>query len=216
MRANCPWASAGGCRHFPFASLLPSVSVFAPRTVVDHVVRPRRCGVLSPANARRRRGDARRNDDGQSGRHGDVSAFAVRKSLFDLASVEIKKAPPLTAQFNRMLGRAGSDAKGGWRRPSGRCRNGLLPQFYTAVDRVLEVKASHPRPCSSDSSKAKLDAPLGDSSKQVAEMRALVGRDDMKVKESKHFILMHDTPDTLTRGRLTRADERIQASGNGL
>jgi len=35
---------------------------------------------------------------------------------------------------------------------------------------------------------------VGDSSKQVAEMRALVGRDDMKVKESKHFILMHDTP----------------------
>jgi hypothetical protein len=55
-----------------------------------------------------------------------------------------------------------------------------------------------------------MDQPIGDSSKQIAEMKAMVGRDDMKVKQSKHFVLMHDTPDTFTRGRLTRADERIQ------
>src|SRR4051794_40996694 len=33
------------------------------------------------------------------------------KVYFDLASVEIKKAPTLTAQFSRMLGRAGNDAE---------------------------------------------------------------------------------------------------------
>src|SRR6185436_1598788 len=39
---------------------------------------------------------------------------------------------------------------------------------------------------------------------------ALVGRQDMKIKESKHFVLMHDTPDTPTYGKLTRADERAR------
>src|SRR6185503_19261892 len=79
-----------------------------------------------------------------------------------------------------------------------------------AVDKVLEVDPTHPRAVLVKQLKAKMDAPLGDSSKQVAEMRAFVGRTDMKIKQSNHFVLMHDTPDTLTRGKLTRADERAQ------
>src|SRR5262249_45420844 len=52
--------------------------------------------------------------------------------------------------------------------------------------------------------------PISDSSRQEAELRKHVGLPEMKVKLSKHFILLHDTPDTATRGKLTRADERLQ------
>ena len=109
-----------------------------------------------------------------------------------------------------MLGRAGKDAEKRMAAAQWALRSGLVPQFYTAIDKVLEANPSHPRAKLVKQLKEKIDAPLGDSSKQVAEMRALVGRDDMKIKESKHFVLMHDTPDTPTRGKLTRADERIQ------
>jgi hypothetical protein len=132
------------------------------------------------------------------------------KIHFDLESVEIKKAPTLQTQFNRQLGRAGKDPEERMKVAQWALRNGLLPQFYTAIDKVLEVDPNYPRAKLVKQLKAKMDAPLGDSSKQIAEMRALVGRDDMKIKQSKHFLLMHDTPDTLTNGKLTRADERAR------
>ncbi|HMC11534.1 MAG TPA: hypothetical protein VKH44_09600, partial [Pirellulaceae bacterium] len=129
---------------------------------------------------------------------------------FDLESVDIRKAPSLPSQFARQLGKAGSDPERRMEAAQWALRNGLLPQFYTAIDKVLEIDPTHPRATLVKQLKARIDAPLGDSSKQVAEMRALVGRSDMKIKQSKHFVLMHDTPDKPTRGKLTRADERAQ------
>lgn len=129
---------------------------------------------------------------------------------FDLDSIEIKKALTLQAQFNRQLGKAGKDSQKRMAAAQWALRNGLLPQFYTAIDKVLEIDPNHSRAALVKQLKQKMDAPLGDSSKQIAEMRALVGRDDMRIKQSKHFVLMHDTPDTQTRGKLTRADERIE------
>ena len=71
-----------------------------------------------------------------------------------------------------------------------------------------------PQPRAGHAGQATQDArstPLGDSSqRQEAELRKFVGLPEMKVKLSKHFLLLHDTPDTLTRGKLTRADERLQ------
>jgi hypothetical protein len=128
----------------------------------------------------------------------------------DLESVDIKKAPTLEAQFNRQLGKAGKDAEQRMAAAQWALRNGLLPQFYTAIDKVLEADPNHPRASLVKQLKEQMDKPLGDSSKQVAEMKAMIGRSDMKVKESKHFLLMHDTPETKTRGKMTRADERIE------
>lgn len=133
-----------------------------------------------------------------------------RSIYFDLASIDIKKAPSLEVQFNRQMGKAGKDADQRMAVAQWALRNGLLPQFYTAIDKVLEINPDHPRASLVKQLKQQMDRPLADSSKQIAELKAMVGRDDMKVKQSKHFVLMHDTPDTLTRGKLTRADERIQ------
>src|SRR5581483_5796361 len=82
------------------------------------------------------------------------------KIHFDLESVEIKKAPTLQTQFNRQLGRAGKDAEKRMEVAHWALRNGLLAQFYTAIDKVLEIDPSHPRANLVKQLKAKMDAPL--------------------------------------------------------
>lgn len=132
------------------------------------------------------------------------------KIHFDLASTEIKKAPSLISQFNRVLGRAGSDADKRMEAAQWALRHGLLPQFYSAVEKTLEANPQHARATLVKQLKAKMDVPLGDSAQQEQEMRKLVGRPEMKFKKSKHYVLLYDTPETPVRGKLTRADERLQ------
>jgi hypothetical protein len=132
------------------------------------------------------------------------------KIHFDLESTEIKKAPSIQTQFARIFGKAAGDAEKRMEAAQWALRRGLLAQFYSTIDKVLEADPRHQRALLVKQLKAKMDAPISDSSHQESEMRALVGRPDMKIKTSKHFVLMHDTPDTPTRGKLTRADERLQ------
>ena len=47
-------------------------------------------------------------------------------------------------------------------------------------------------------------------------MRKLIGRRDMKIKPSKHFLLMHDTPDTLDQGQAHPGRRAAPAPGNRL
>src|SRR5262245_34889219 len=127
-----------------------------------------------------------------------------------LEQVDIKKALPLQTQYNRMMGKAGADAEARMAAAQWALRRGMLAQFYAAIDKVLEVDPKHSRATLVKQLKAKMDQPLGDASKQIEELKALVGRNDMKIKTTKHFVLMHDTPDTLSDGKKTRADERAQ------
>ena len=128
------------------------------------------------------------------------------KIYLDLASTEIRKAPSIPQQFTRLLGKSGSDADKLMETAQWALRHGLLPQFYSTVDKVLQNNPQHPRAILVKQLKAKMDAPLSDSSRQEAELRKHVGLPEMKIKLSKHFILLHDTSDTITRGKLTRSD----------
>jgi hypothetical protein len=132
------------------------------------------------------------------------------KIHFDLESCDIHKAPTMTSQFGRQLGRAGNDADKRMEAAQWALRRGMLPQFYDAVNKALEVNPQHTRALLVQKLRQNMDVDLGDSAKEEKEMRDLIGRNDMKVKKSKHFILMHDTPDTKTKGNLTRADERLK------
>lgn len=132
------------------------------------------------------------------------------KIHFDLESTEIRKAPTVQAQFGRVLGRAGNDPEKLMQASQWALRHGLLPQFYDAVDKALAADPNHVRAILVKKLREKMNVDLGDSAQEEREMKDLIGRPDMKVKRSKHFLLMHDTPDTLTRGKLTRSDERLQ------
>jgi hypothetical protein len=80
------------------------------------------------------------------------------KIHFDIASTEIRKAPSIQSQFSRVLGRAGKDTDKLMEASHWALRHGLLPQFYTTIDRVLEANPSHPRALLVKQLKTKIDA----------------------------------------------------------
>ena len=132
------------------------------------------------------------------------------KIYFDLANTEIRKVPTIQSQFGRVLREAGRNPDILMDAANWALKHGLLMQFYSTVDKVLEIDPQHPRATLVKQLKAQMEAPLPDSPAEETELRKLVGRPDMKVKRSKHFTLLYDTSETPTRGKLTRADERIQ------
>jgi hypothetical protein len=133
------------------------------------------------------------------------------KIHFDIDNAQVREAPSVTAQFNRQLNRAGMDANKRMEAAHWALRRGLLPQFWETIDKVLELDPAHPRAVLVKRLKAEMDRPIGDSSQQIAEMKKLIGDDDMRVLQSKHFVLMHDTPEvpSLRGSKLTRAQERL-------
>ena len=129
---------------------------------------------------------------------------------FDIASTEIRKAPSIPSQFSRVLGRAGKDATKLMDAAHWALRHGLLPQFYSTIDRVLEADPNHARAKLVKQLKTQIDASIEYSPRQEAELRKFVGIPEMTARVSKHFLLLHDTPDTPTRGKLSRSEERLQ------
>jgi hypothetical protein len=132
------------------------------------------------------------------------------KIHFDRENVDIRRVPTLKAQFSKQIAKAGNDADACMAAAQWALRHGLLPQFHTAVDKALAADPKHLRALLVKNLQAKMNAELGDSSAQIAEMRKLIGRSDMQVLQSKHFILMHDTPDKIVRDDKTRAQERLE------
>ena len=129
---------------------------------------------------------------------------------FNLKDSTIIKVPTIPEQFNKQLGRAGSDANKRFEAAQWALSHGLLSSFYQAVEKTLEADPNHARANMVKKLKARMDSPLGDSTQQEKELKDLVGRPDMTIKMSKHFILMHDTPSKPFEGRkIPRADERL-------
>ena len=126
------------------------------------------------------------------------------------AGTEVKKVPTLPEQFNKQKGRAGKDANKLFEAAQWALRHGLLPQFYDAVNATLAVNPQHPRGLLIQKLKTLMDKPIADSSKEEKEMRDLIGRPEMKIQMSKHYILLHDTPDRPAPNRkVPRAQERL-------
>jgi hypothetical protein len=132
------------------------------------------------------------------------------KIHFDRESIDIHKVPTVQSQFTKQLNKAGSSADQCMAAAQFALRHGLLMQFHMAVDKALAADPKHVRALLVKNLQIKMNAELSDSSAEIADMRKLLGRSDMKVLQSKHFILMHDTPDKIIRGNKTRADERLQ------
>lgn len=130
---------------------------------------------------------------------------------FNLDDSTVIKALTVQEQFSRQLGKAGTNGDKRFEAAQWALRHGLLNSFYQAVDKTLDVDPNHARANMVKKLKTQIDEPLGDSAQQEKELKDLVGRPDMEIKMSKHFILLHDTPKTPAKGRkIPRADERLQ------
>jgi hypothetical protein len=133
------------------------------------------------------------------------------KIYFKLGETEIKKVPTLGSQFQKQLGRAGATADARMKAADWALKHGMLPQFYEAVEKALDADPQHQRATLVKKLREKMSAPIADSSQQEKELRQLVNRPEMKIKTSKHFMLLHDTPDRpAPNRRVPRADERLQ------
>lgn len=89
--------------------------------------------------------------------------------------------------------------------------HGLLSKFYEAVAKVLEINPQHPEALHVAELKRRMDVPIESTSEQEAELRKFVSKADMKLKASKHFILLHDTPNEPAPNHTKpRADERLE------
>jgi hypothetical protein len=129
---------------------------------------------------------------------------------FGLKDVVIHKVPTTREQFDRMLGRA-KDAQASFEAAVWALKHGLLREHEEGVKRTLEQDRNHREAAAVMKLKKQIDQPLGDSSQQERELRALVTKPGMKVAKSDHFILLHDTSDKpAPEHKLARAQERLE------
>jgi hypothetical protein len=132
---------------------------------------------------------------------------------FALEDVRIHELPSTESLATRRLNQAVSANDAGQVMEAARWAlcHGLLPQFYEGVEKALAISPQHPEALHVTALKRQLDSPLEPSPALEAELRNWVSRPDMKLKTSKHFLLLHDTPDKPAANRkLPRADERLE------
>ncbi|HAN97393.1 MAG TPA: hypothetical protein DCQ98_08175 [Planctomycetaceae bacterium] len=93
-------------------------------------------------------------------------------------------------------------------------RNGLVTKVYECATRAIELDPNNAHAASILDLKQKIDAvDFGDSKQEEEDLRKSVKIGRMRVSLSKHFILLHDTPETFDREkgrRKPRAEERLE------
>ena len=135
------------------------------------------------------------------------------KLVFDLKDIQIHKAPSTRSQVQRAIGKAvvSKDADQIMNAARVALKRGMLTQYYEAVGEVLKLDPNHPDAVRVIELKKQIDRPIGDSSKEEAELRAIVRDPAMKVAMTDHFILLHDTSDQPGPNRkVPRATERLE------
>lgn len=126
---------------------------------------------------------------------------------FPLADVEVLKASSNREQFNKQFVKAGKDAEAVYQAGVFGLKRGLLPEFYKAVDKTLEVDSQHAAATEVKKLKETIEKPLPDSAAVEKELREFCDHAGMEVAESAHFILLHDTGDS--KSKKSRAQVRL-------
>lgn len=132
------------------------------------------------------------------------------KLVFGLEDVKIQRVPTNRQEYNRKLGAAGKDANKAFDAAVWALKRGLLREFYSGVDKVLQLDAKHADAKRIIELKKEMDKPLADDPSTEAELKKIVNRPTMRIAKSKHFILTHDTPEKPSGGRKkNRSQERL-------
>ena len=131
---------------------------------------------------------------------------------FSLESVEIHKAPTPQQQYSKQFARAqqANDTTAMFKACVWALKHGLLEQYFDGVNKILAIDPQHPEALRVIELKRKMDEPIYDSAQQVKELKQLIRNDGMKIAQSAHFVLLHDTPEKPAEGsKVSRAEERL-------
>ena len=130
--------------------------------------------------------------------------------FFSLEQVEIIKTKTPQQEYNAMLGKAGKDPAAIMTAGVFALKKGLLREFYSAVKKAQEADPDFEPAKRVLALKEQMDKPLPESPEEEKEIRKIVKRSSMRIDRSKHFILLHDTPEKPEKGKKTRAKERLE------
>jgi hypothetical protein len=132
------------------------------------------------------------------------------KFNFPLEDVKIIRADTNQQLFNKRLTQAGRDPKAVMEAAVWGLKKGLLPEFYKAIDKVLDVDPKHEAALKVRELKKKMQEPLPDNPEAEKRFQDLVKRPEMKIEMSNHYMLMHDTGSKVPPGKTkTRAEQRL-------
>jgi hypothetical protein len=133
--------------------------------------------------------------------------------IFQTNQVEVKTAPTLRMEFNKLLGQAGKDPEAVLQVAAWGLKKGLVPDFYAAIDKVLSLDPQHARAQRIKELKRRIDANLPDDEDRAVErtLKGIVNQSGMRIESSHHFMLLCDTDSKAGAGhRLNRAKERLK------
>ena len=132
------------------------------------------------------------------------------KLYFSLEDVKIIKAKGSRGEFQSQLSKAGKDPDEMMKAAVFALKKGLLRDFYETVERILKSHPEHEAAKKVMDLKTKIDTPLPDNPETEKKIRAVVKRKNMRIEKSKHYILLHDTPEKPLEGHSqNRAQERL-------
>jgi hypothetical protein len=136
---------------------------------------------------------------------------------FKLGEVEHIKAPTKRELFNKRLTKAGKDPAKIMEAGVWALKKALLPEFYRAVDKVLENDPNNQAALLVKQVKNRLKEDLPANSAQESKLKSLVKQGTgMRIERSPHFMLLTDTPEKPakaakgeTQKKKNRAHERL-------
>jgi hypothetical protein len=139
----------------------------------------------------------------------------VRGSEVEL---EVVRTPSTREQFTKVLNKAkkANTADELMKAARWALKKGLIPEFKSTVDEVLKVDPNDKSALAVKELEKLMDVPITDSSEQEKLLKKYCRKGDMKIAMSKHYILMHDTPETAPKPRRgekprkPRAEERLE------
>ncbi len=138
------------------------------------------------------------------------SGLSDPKLNFDPLEVTVIKAATPRDAYRKLVDKAGSDPAEMMKAATWALKKDLMLEFHDAIKKVLELDPKHEVALRIKELKQALEQPLPANPDTEKDLRTAVGRPNMKVFSSKHFLLLCDTPDKTEKGhRRNRANARL-------
>jgi hypothetical protein len=132
--------------------------------------------------------------------------------LLDLEDCRISTSPTVEELLLRELNRAVAtkDVKAIMSAGQKNLKRGQIDEFYRAAEEALNLEPDHAAARRAIELRTRMAQPMGDSSEEEKKLRDVIKKPGMKIIQSAHYILLHDTPDKGKRQKRTRAEERLE------